>query len=144
MATHTARATWRGDTDTGEGAVEIGAQSLSYTYAARFGTGPGESPEALMGAALAADFAMSLAEALAHRGYGPRALDVRSTVYLEEDLEGGYEINRIVLHCEADVSTIDDATFLRLAHQAKQTCPIARLFKKGVKIDLEAEVLEAV
>jgi len=55
--------------------------------------------------------------------------------------EEGPRITRIVLHTKARVEGIDRDTFLKLAEQAKDNCPVSVALRGVGEIVLEAELL---
>ncbi|MDX3533881.1 hypothetical protein PV721_05780 [Streptomyces sp. MB09-01] len=92
MATRSARAVWRGPLfgdrpqDAGEGSVSLDSvgASLQMRWNSRTSEPAGEStPEELVAAALAMDYAQCLTHKLEERGHLARELDVEATLHLE-------------------------------------------------------------
>src|SRR5919198_1269470 len=122
-----AEARWRGSVEAGSGRISVGSGALDgpYSLRSRVGDEPHTNPEELIGAGHAGCFAMSLANLLAEAGHEARDVTATATVNLEQ-LESGFSVTRIDLEAVGDVPGIDEATFVRLAEEAKATCPISR------------------
>jgi lipoyl-dependent peroxiredoxin len=81
---------------------------------------------------------MSLANLLSDAGHPPDDLQTTARVRLEQ-LETGFSITRIDLETVGTVPGVDEATFARLAEEAKATCPVSRALA-GTDITLEARL----
>ena len=135
-----AEARWRGSVEAGSGRISVGSGALDgpYSLRSRVGDEPHTNPEELIGAGHAGCFAMSLANLLAEAGHEARDVTATATVNLEQ-LESGFSVTRIDLEAVGDVPGIDEATFVRLAEEAKATCPISRALA-GTEITLTAHL----
>ena len=138
MPTRSSRAEWRGDLKQGNGEFEVGSGVFSgaYTFASRFEEGDGTNPEELIGAAHAACFSMSLANMLAQAGNPAESVRTEAVVHLEP-VDGKPTIHTIELKTRGTVPGIDQATFAEHAENAKDGCPVSRLYA-GATIKLEA------
>jgi osmotically inducible protein OsmC len=139
-----AEARWQGTVDDGAGRISTGSGALDgpYSLRSRVGDEPHTNPEELIGAGHAGCFAMSLANLLAEEGH--EAIDVAATAAVNlEQLDGGFSVTRIELEAVGDVPGVDEATFARLAEQAKATCPISRALA-GTEITLTARLRSTV
>src|SRR5215469_12231390 len=128
--TRTAQASWQGDLGEGGGRVGLGSGAYEGPFTLRARVEDVESstnPEELIGAAQAGCFTMSLANLLSEAGHPPADLRTNARVRLEQLETGG------------DVPGVDAATFVRLAQQAKDTCPVSRALA-GTEITLEARL----
>lgn len=136
----TAGARWHGTVDGGRGQIELGSGAFkgAYSLRSRIGDEPQTNPEELIGAGHAGCFAMSLANVLSDAGYPPNAISATAVVNLEET-DGGFSVTRIELSAVGDVPNLDLTEFVRLAEQAKATCPISRALA-GTEITLEARL----
>ena len=124
----TAMASWSGTVAQGGGRFALGSGAFEgpFTLRARVEEGvPGANPEELVGAGHAGCFTMSLANLLGEEGHPPQDLQTTARVALEQT-EAGFSITRIELDTVGSVDGVDEATFLRLAEQAKATCPVSR------------------
>lgn len=141
MPTRKATATWEGTLKRGNGsmAVESGAFEVPYNFQSRFEEGDATNPEELIGAAHAGCFSMSLANKLDQAGYTPERVDTTAEVTVEQ-VEGAFAITTVVLTTEAAVSDVDEATFLEIAEDAKNGCPVSKALA-GVDISLNATLL---
>jgi osmotically inducible protein OsmC len=136
----TAQASWSGTVPDGGGRIGLGSGAFEgpFTLKARVEEGQaGANPEELIGAGHAGCFTMSLANVLSEAGHPPDDLQTTARVALEQTDEG-FTITRITLHVAGAVAGIDEATFMRLAEQAKATCPVSRALA-GTEITLETE-----
>jgi lipoyl-dependent peroxiredoxin len=136
-----AQASWQGAVADGSGRIALGSGAFDGPYSLRARveeSGRATNPEELIGAAEAACFTMSLANLLSEEGHPPDDLRTTARVSLEQ-LETGFTITRIELDTVGTVAGIDDATFQRLAEQAKATCPVSRALA-GTEITLSARL----
>ncbi len=135
----TSTARWEGDLEAGEGSFTVGDDVVTapYTYASRFETGPGTNPEELLGAAHAACYAQFLAALLAGDDHEPRSIDAAATVSLDGD---GPRITAVALDVTADVPGLDDDQLADYAAQAKDGCPVSKLFAGSAELTVEARL----
>lgn len=134
----TSKAQWKGSIKEGKGTITAPSGVLSnspYSYLTRFENTPGTNPEELIGAAHASCFAMMTTLLLTQAGHTADQLDTEATVVLGE--AGGLPtITDIKLKIRGKVPGIDEATFKKIATEAKEKCPISRLVT-GAKTSLE-------
>jgi osmotically inducible protein OsmC len=138
-----AGAMWNGDSRNGQGRISTESKALyeqPYTYQTRFGEESGTNPEELIAAAHAACFSMALASTLKKNGFEPKETDTNATCTIASS-NGGYDITRMQLHVRADVPKIDNATFQTLVQQADTSCPVSKLLRKGLKIEIDATLI---
>lgn len=131
----TADAVWQGDSRNGDGKVSTGSgviRDQAYTWRMRFEDEPGTNPEELVAAALAACYSMALASRLSKAGFIPDSLHTHATLIAEQE-EIGWSVTQIRLNVDGVVPNIDEATFQQNAEEAKNTCPISRLLRPGLK-----------
>lgn len=140
MPVRKANAEWEGTLKDGNGRLrtETGAVDGRYSFSSRFEEGTGTNPEELIGAAHAGCFSMAFSGALVKSGYTPRNIRTEDKVYVEK-IGDGFTITKIEMSTEADVPDIDEETFLRIADDAKNNCPVSRALK-GVDITLNARL----
>jgi osmotically inducible protein OsmC len=139
MTIRTASAEWQGTIHEGHGHMRTGSGAFdgAYSYNSRFGDGGGANPEELLGAAHAGCFSMALAVGLTKAGFKPT--DIRTTASVHFDpVNGAPTITLIELILGADVPGIDDATFQKIAADAKANCPISRALAGTIKVTLDA------
>jgi osmotically inducible protein OsmC len=116
---------------------------LPVSWAARTSAHDGKtSPEELLAAAHASCFSMSLSSRLAKNGTPPTQLDVRAEVTFD-NASGGWKVTTSKLIVSGQIPGIDDATFQRLAEDAKENCPISQALKGNVELVLEATLQPA-
>lgn len=140
MPTRKAHARWEGSLKGGKGRVDLGAGALTaaYSFASRFEEGAGTNPEELLGAAHAGCFAMALSLALGQAGFEPEYVDVNAHVTIAPR-DGGFQITKSHLVCEARVPGIDQAAFVQHAEAAKAGCPVSQALA-GIEITLDAKL----
>src|SRR4029078_12431542 len=95
-------------------------------------TEPKTSPEELLAAAHAADFAMQLAHGLIGAGCDPDVITVRAKVAFEL----GIGITDITLVAQVESDGLPDEILRATAERAKATCPLSKALA-GVEISLE-------
>ena len=143
MITRTAHARYEGMGKTGKGWVSTQSgvlQDQRYGFNTRFENEPGTNPEELIAAAHASCFTMALSFALAGAGVNDGTLESEAQVKLEQD-GAGFTVTRSDLKLTASVPGIDEVRLRELAEEAKRNCPISKLLK--AEMNLEVEVREA-
>lgn len=139
MIIRDAQAEWNGSLKKGGGTVHFGALDETYSFASRFESGEGTSPEALIAAAHASCFSMALSLVLGEGGHEPDA--IRTTAKVTFD-PAALTITTVELVTEGEVPGIDAATFREAAEKAKSVCPVSKALA-GVEIILqEARLIE--
>lgn len=135
-----ASARWNGTVEHGRGEIALGSGAFAggYSLRSRIADEAQTNPEELIGAAHAGCFAMALSSLLCEAGHSPVEVSATATVHLEES-EDGFSVTRIELGVVGDVPEIDLDEFVRLASQAKATCPISRALS-GIEITLDAQL----
>ena len=119
-------AIWKGDGLDGQGVLtaQSGAfNNLPYSFKTRFKNDDGQlgtNPEELIAASLAGCFNMKLSFVLNEANFNPEEL---STEALLSFVDG--EITLIELKLQAKVTGISEEKFVKLAEEAKKTCPIS-------------------
>jgi osmotically inducible protein OsmC len=122
-----AEAQWNGSLKEGSGHVktETGTVNSAYSFRSRFEGGGETNPEELLGAAHAGCFSMALSAALTGAGHPPKSIDTKAAVHLNK-VDAGFAINKIELETIAEVPGIDQATFAKIAGEAKVGCPVSK------------------
>jgi lipoyl-dependent peroxiredoxin len=143
--TRSADASWQGTVPDGGGRIALGSGAFEgpFTLKARIeDVERATNPEELIGAAEAGCFTMSLANELSEAGHPPTDLRTTARVRLEQLETGGFTITEIALRTVGDVPGVEEATFARLAEQAKATCPVSRALA-GTTVTLDARLAGA-
>ena len=138
MVTRTAHARYEGMGKTGKGWVSTQSgvlQEQRYGFNSRFEDGPGTNPEELIAAAHAGCFTMALSFALAGAGVEEGTLETEAKVKLDQD-GAGFTVTRSDLTLRASVPGIDEARLRDLAEEAKKNCPISKLLKAEMNLDV--------
>ena len=133
-----ASAVWNGSLKEGGGTIttESGAlNALTYSYATRFEGKKGTNPEELIGAAHAACYSMFLSALMGGAGITPASIETTSTITLDSATEGGPTVTaaRLVTRVKADAP---EATVRDLAEKAKVACPISKLLRAEVTLEV--------
>lgn len=141
IADRSVTTTWEGDLASGTGTfrdTSSGAlDAQQVTWGSRTEAPGGKSsPEELAAAAHSACFSMALALGLGENSTPPTALDVTSTVSLEE-VDGRPTITTSAITVNAVVEGIDEETFQKVVSDTAELCPVSRLFA-GAKITVDA------
>lgn len=122
----------------GKGWISTGSGALKdqpYGFNTRFESAPGTNPEELIAAAHASCFTMALSFALAREGFADGTLETSAKVSLEKDGEG-FTVTRSDLSLSATVPGIDRAKFEEIAAGAKANCPISKLLKAEITLEI--------
>ncbi|MFC2967242.1 OsmC family peroxiredoxin [Acidimangrovimonas pyrenivorans] len=131
-------AVWSGGLKAGSGTVstESGAlDGIAYSHASRFEGKAGCNPEELIGAAHAACYAMFLSALMEGAGIKPGTIATTSTVTLDATTEGGPTV--VAAHLVATVTgDAPEEKLLELAEQAKAGCPISKLLRAEVTLEV--------
>lgn len=142
MPTHRGRAQWKGDLHEGSGTANVAGHEVRYSHASRFkGEGPGTSPEALIGSAHAACFAMAFSNELSKAGATVHEMDVRAEVRLSMTDDGPL-VDRILLTARGRVEGIDAEAFQRIGEAAKKGCPVSKALAAVPEIALDAALVD--
>ncbi len=143
MPTRTADAEWQGNLQEGHGRMRLGSGAFegNYSFRSRMGDGAtGTNPEELIGAAHAGCYSMALSASLAGAGFTPTRVHTTARVHFNA-VEKGFAISPIELATEAVVPGIDEATFQRIAEDAKNNCPVSKALA-ATPIHLKASLVK--
>jgi osmotically inducible protein OsmC len=138
MIQKSATAEWAGGLKDGKGTIssESGAlEAIPYSYTKRFEGEKGSNPEELVGAAHAACYAMFLSALMGGAGLTGTSVSAKSTISLDPTTEGSPTVTKahLTVSVKADAP---EATVRELAEKAKVGCPISKLLKAEVTMDL--------
>ena len=141
MVDQTASVTWQGDVKTGTGQLSLDSSGLLGPVEVTFPARAGErddltTPEELLAGAHATCFSMALSSALGGAGHTVERLDVSATVSFSMD--GGPHVSHVALRVRGSVPGVDEAAFRQTAEQAKDGCPVSKLFAGNVEVSLDA------
>ena len=131
-------AQWHGDLKSGNGSISTESGSVSntpYSFANRFGDVRGTNPEELIGAAHSGCFAMALSGELDKRKLKAETIDVKAEVSLENGSDG-WGITTVHLIVSANVPGATEALVQEAAQAAKKSCPVSKLLKANITMDL--------
>jgi lipoyl-dependent peroxiredoxin len=139
----TASAVWHGGLKDGKGTISTQSGVLKdsqYSFTTRFADGIGTNPEELIAAAHAGCFTMALSGQLTTANLPPESIQTKATVTFDKT-DAGPTITKILLTTTAKVPGADKAAFDKAAQDAKNGCPISRLFKNNTEITLDAKLV---
>ncbi len=139
----TASAVWRGGLKEGKGIISTQSGVLKdaqYSFSTRFESGIGTNPEELIAAAHAGCFTMALSAQLGNANLTPESLETTADVKFEKTDEG-FTVTAIHLTTRAKVPGANPSSFETAATNAKNGCPISRLFKGNTQITLDAKLV---
>ena len=134
-------AKWQGGIRDGKGAISTKSGALNdypYGFASRFEGKPGTNPEELIGAAHAGCFTMALSLILGEAGFTAERMETKADVTLVKQADG-FAITAVHLSLTAKVPGADKATFEELAGKAKAGCPVSKLLKAEITLDVTLE-----
>jgi osmotically inducible protein OsmC len=101
---------------------------------------PPVSIDELLAAAEAACYSMAFGGGLEKNGTPATTIDTTARCTVEKVGEG-FSITKMQLAVRAAVKNIDDATFQRIANDAKVGCPVSRALKGNVDVQLTASLV---
>jgi osmotically inducible protein OsmC len=133
-----ASATWSGGLKDGLGKFSVGSgvlKDLRYGFRTRFEDEPGTNPEELIAAAHASCFSMALSAQLGERGITPQAIDTTCTITLEN-----LTLTKSALRTTVKARGADKAKVEEAAAAAKAGCPISKVLKLEIALELTVEV----
>jgi osmotically inducible protein OsmC len=136
-----ATAVWSGAGKDGRGALTTQSGTLNetpYSFTTRFGDGKGTNPEELIAAAHAGCFSMALAFRLSGAGHPPERLTTKADLSIVQEA-GGWRISAVTLNLKAKVPGLARADFLKLAEEAKATCPVSKVLNAEITLKAELE-----
>ncbi len=139
----TANAVWKGGLKDGKGTISSQSGILKetqYSLSTRFENGIGTNPEELIAAAHAGCFTMALSAQLGNASLTPESLETTASVKFEKT-DAGFTVTAIHLTTRAKVPGATSAAFDAAAENAKNGCPISRLFKGNTEITLDAKLV---
>jgi len=129
-------AIWKGDGIDGQGILtaQSGAfNNLPYSFKTRFKNDDGQlgtNPEELIAASLAGCFNMKLSFVLNEANFNPKELNTEALLSFEDG-----EVTLIELKLQAKVPDITEENFVKLAEEAKNTCPISGVLNCEIKLN---------
>ena len=143
--TRFAETTWKGDLASGSGTIDYVSSGaftrMPVTWASRTEDHNGRtSPEELIAAAHASCFSMAFSARLAKNGTPAAKLDIKAVVTFDKG-DTGWKIARSELTVRGDVPGIDAATFVQLAEDAKENCPVSQALKGNVELAVNATLV---
>lgn len=142
MSENKATATWNGTLKEGNGVMSFSNYNGPYTFASRFEDGDGTNPEELIGGAIAGCYSMFLSALISGEELTPENIETTAFVTLEKD-EIGPNITAIKLECKVKCAGLSQEKFDKLSQDAKEKCPISRLYKGGTAtIELAASLVQ--
>jgi osmotically inducible protein OsmC len=142
--TRFAEASWQGSLLEGSGSIDYVSSGaftrLPVSWASRTEEHNGRtSPEELIAAAHAACFSMAFSSRLAKNNTPATKLTVKALVTFDKG-DAGWKIARSDLTVRGDVPGIDQATFVALAEDARDNCPVSVALKGNVELGVDAQL----
>jgi len=130
-----ANVVWKGSLKEGGGtfSVQSGAiKDMKYSFKTRFEGAPGANPEELVAAAHASCFTMAVDAQLGERGIVPDSIATTCEITFED-----LTLTRSVLTTRIDAPGADKAKIQEAATAAKAGCPISKVLKLDIALDLQ-------
>ena len=137
-----ATAKWSGSLKEGNGIISTGSgvlSSIPYTFATRFEGAKGTNPEELIAAAHSACFSMALSAELGRAQITPQTVESSAVVVLAAQ-NGGFDVTESRLTTVVTAPGADKAKIEAAAAGAKENCPISKLLKAKISLDLTVKV----
>ena len=136
-----ASAHWEGGLKDGKGTISMESGALKdqpYGFNTRFEDKAGTNPEELIAAAHSSCFSMALSMILGQEDITADAIDTKADVHLDKQ-DDGFSVTKIDLHSTIKAAGADEDTIKKCAETAKENCPISKLFKAEITLDLAIE-----
>jgi osmotically inducible protein OsmC len=133
----TGSAEWRGDLKSGKGTVSTESGVLKqaqYSFKTRFEQGQGTNPEELLAAAHAGCFSMALSAQLAEAKLTAESIETTCAITLEKQPDG-FAITSSHLELKAKVPGATQEAFDTAAQNAKNGCPVSKLYKTNITLN---------
>lgn len=133
-----ASAIWTGDLKQGRGKFSVGSGAIkdqSFTFRTRFESDPGTNPEELIAAAHAGCFSMALSAQLGERGITPESVETTCAITFEN-----LTLTKSALATTVKAPGADRAKVEEAAQAAKTGCPISKVLKLDIALDLTVQV----
>jgi osmotically inducible protein OsmC len=133
-----ANAHWSGNLKTGHGRFSVASGAIKnqkYDFRTRFEDEPGTNPEELIAAAHASCFSMALSAQLGELGITPEAIETACAVTFEN-----LTLTRSALTTTVTARGADRAKIEEAAAAAKAGCPISKVLKLDIELDLKTNV----
>ena len=130
----TANAVWNGSLKEGTGSFGVGSGAIEnqkYSFRTRFEDAPGTNPEELIAAAHASCFSMAVTAQLGERGITPESVETACAVTFEN-----LTLTRSVLTTTVRAKGADKAKIQAAADAAKAGCPISKVLKLEIALEL--------
>jgi lipoyl-dependent peroxiredoxin len=130
-----ANAIWEGSLKEGKGTFGVASRAFTaipYGFKTRFESAPGSNPEELIAAAHASCFSMALGAQLGERGITPESVETTCDINFEDLTLTKSSLTTTVKARGADKAKIEEA-----AAAAKAGCPISKVLKLEVALDLK-------
>ena len=130
-----ANAVWEGSIKEGKGrfGVASGAiKEMPYSFKTRFEGTPGANPEELIAAAHASCFSMAVGAQLGERGITAESIETSCDITFEN-----LTLTKSVLTTKVTARGADKAKIEEAAAAAKAGCPISKVLKLEVSLDLK-------
>jgi osmotically inducible protein OsmC len=133
-----ASAVWKGSLKEGSGSIDVASGVLKdqkYGFKTRFEDAPGTNPEELIAAAHAGCFSMALSAQLGERGLTPEFVETQCTITFEN-----LTLTQSRLKTTVKVRGADKAKVQEAADAAKAGCPISKVLKLDIELELTVYV----
>jgi osmotically inducible protein OsmC len=133
-----ANAVWTGGLKEGRGTFSVGSgavKDLNYDFRTRFEDEPGTNPEELIAAAHASCFSMAFSAQLGERGITPQAVETTCAITFEN-----LTLTQSLLKTTVKARGADKAKIEEAAAAAKAGCPISKVLKLEIVLDLTVEI----
>ena len=130
-----ANAVWKGSLKEGQGTFDVASGAIkatSYSFKTRFEGTPGANPEELIAAAHASCFSMAVGAQLNERGITPESIETNCDITFENLTLTKSALATTVTARGADKAKIEEA-----AAAAKAGCPISKVLKLEIALDLK-------
>ena len=130
-----ANAVWKGSLKEGTGTFGVASgaiKGMSYSFKTRFEGTPGANPEELIAAAHASCFSMAVGAQLNERGITADSIETTCDITFEN-----LTLTKSALTTTVTARGADQAKIREAADAAKAGCPISKVLKLDISLDLK-------
>ena len=133
-----ATAVWTGTVKEGAGTLTTDTKTLNvtpYSFRSRFEDGNETNPEELIAAAHAGCFSMALSLMLGNEGITPEKIETEAALTMEP-VDGAPTITKVHITTKITAPGADEAKVREAAANAKAGCPVSRVLKAELSLDI--------
>lgn len=138
-----ATAVWKGGPRAGTGTISTASGTLNkvpYSLSFLADDHPCTNPTELLAAAHASCISLTLSQEITDLGYTPQTIETDSVITTVHD-ETGWHATHAFLDIRVRVPDLDEKPLREITEQVLRDCPVSRVFRPTMQIEMRLEVL---